>query len=133
MWYVPLGGDAAKLAALAQTLSGSDVTIVHDGREYILTSDQFLLTDDANTILQKGSHRVAVLNGAARLVLDSTQPIKVGGVNRKRADGTGEMHVFPDPAVIHVRVSATSSWLKPMGRRRLPTRRTSQKMDDDRR
>lgn len=102
-WTVQLAGDATDLSALAQSLTGADINVSHDGQNYILTSDRFQPSDDAQTIRQNAEQMVELLNGASRLVLDATQSIRVGAVYRHRDDGTREIFAFPEPAVIRFR------------------------------
>jgi hypothetical protein len=106
MWVVQLAGDATDLAALAQSLTGKDINISHDGQDYVLVSDQFGEKDDAGAVRQKAEELVAVLNGASRLALDSIQSIRVGAVYRRREDGKRDIFVFPEPAVIRFRAFA---------------------------
>lgn len=106
MWAVQLSGDQSDLAALAQSLNGSDVNVSHDGQDYILTSSQFALIDEAEGVHQKAEEIVAVLNGAARLALDTMQAIRVGSVHRRREDGKRELFVFVESATIQLRAFA---------------------------
>jgi hypothetical protein len=101
---VYLAGDVPDLSALAQSLTGSDINVSHDGQDYILTSDRFAPTDDAAVVRQKAEDMVALLNGGSRLALDATQPIRVGAVYRRRADGLRDIFVFPEPLEIRFRV-----------------------------
>lgn len=106
MWVVQLAGDASDLAALAQSLTGNDINISHDGQDYVLMSDQFTAGDDVSAVRQKAEGLVAVLNGASRLALDAINSIRVGAVYRRREDGKRDIFVFPEPAVIRFRAFA---------------------------
>jgi hypothetical protein len=106
MWVVQLAGDTCDLAALAQSLTGSDINISHDGQDYVLMSDQFADSDEAGMVRQKAEGLVAVLNGASRLALDAVQSIRVGAVYRRREDGRRDIFMFAEPAVIRFRASA---------------------------
>lgn len=106
MWMVQLAGDTSDLASLAQSLTGSDVNVSHDGQDYVLTSDRFASSDEAAAVRQKAEDMIAVLNGASRLALDATQAIRVGAVYRRREDGKRELFFFLEPAVIRFRVIA---------------------------
>jgi hypothetical protein len=64
MWVVQLTGGASDLAALAQSLTGGKVNVSRNGRDYVLTSDQFASSDEAGVVRQKAENMVAVLNGA---------------------------------------------------------------------
>src|SRR5712692_5549120 len=102
-WMVQLAGDASDLAALAQSLTGSDINVSHDGQEYVLTLERFAQTHDEAVVRQEAEDIVAMLNGASRLALDTTQSIRVGAVYRRREDGKRDIFVFPEPAVIRFR------------------------------
>ena len=52
-WMVQLVGDTSDLSVLAQSLTGTDVNVSHDGQNYVLKADTFQDGDDANTIRQK--------------------------------------------------------------------------------
>ena len=103
-WMVYLAGDTSGLSALAQSLTGTDINVSHDGQDYILTSDRFTPADDAAVVRQKAEDMVALLNGGSRLALDATQSIRVGAVYRRRDDGLRDIFVFPEPLVIQFRV-----------------------------
>jgi hypothetical protein len=107
MWAVQLAGDATDLAALAQSLTGSDINVTHDGQDYVLISDQFAENDEAAAVRQKAEGLVAILSGACRLALDAIHSIRVGAVYRRPVDGKRELFVFPEPAVIRFRAFAT--------------------------
>lgn len=102
-WMVQLVGDVIDLSAIAQSLTNADINVSHDGRNYILSSDRFQPSDDAQTVRESAEHIVELLNGASCLVLDARQSIRVGAVFRHRDDGTREIYASPEPAVIRVR------------------------------
>jgi hypothetical protein len=106
MWVVQLAGDTSDLSALAQSLTGNDINISHDGQDYVLMSDQFTEGDDAGAVRQKAEGLVAVLNGASRLALDAINSIRVRAVYRRREDGKRDIFVFPEPKVIRFRAFA---------------------------
>ncbi len=103
-WMIELTGDTVDLAALAQSLTGTDVNVSHNGQEYVLTSNRFQPSDDAQTIHENAKEVVELLNGASRLALDATHPIRVGSVYRYRDDGKRDFFVFPEPLAVQVRV-----------------------------
>jgi hypothetical protein len=102
-WIVQLAGDTSDLSALAQSLTGTDINVSHDGQDYVLTSDRFAPADDVAAVRQKAEDMVALLSGGSRLALDASQSIRVGAVYRRRNDGTRDIFVFPEPAVIRFR------------------------------
>jgi hypothetical protein len=103
MWVVQLAGDATDLAALAQSLTGKDMNVSHDGQGYVLASDQFGENDEAGAVHQKAEDLVAVLDGASRLALGSIHSISVGAVYRRHMGGGRDTFVFPKPGVVRVR------------------------------
>jgi hypothetical protein len=108
MWKVQLVGDKSDFEALAQVLKGSDVNISYDGRDWVLTSDRFLPDDTPRAVLDKGNEIVTTISGASRLALNSTEPIKAGGVLWYRADGKRDAFIFPEPGVIRLRSMVSS-------------------------
>lgn len=107
-WTVQLAGDSADLSALQQSLTGRDVCISHDGQNYVLTSDEFNDSDNAKQIHEKATRIVELLNGAKCLALDASESIRVGNAIRYRSNGTREVHMFAEPAVIRLRFSAVT-------------------------
>ena len=105
-WMVQLIGDSSDLSALAESLNAADVNISHDGQSYIMMSAAFSSDLSADGVRKKAQDIVDVLNGAIRLVLDSTEAIRLGAVYRIRDDGSREISVFPEPNVIHLRAVA---------------------------
>jgi hypothetical protein len=65
MWMVQLAGDSSDLAAFAQSLTGGDINISHDGQDCVLASDKFADNDEAGAVRQKAEALVTVLNGAS--------------------------------------------------------------------
>ena len=116
VWMVKLAGDTSDLGALGQSLAGSDINISHDGQDYFLTSDRFAPGDESADVRQKAEDIIAVLNGASRLALDATQPIRLGAVYRRREDGRRDIFLFPEPLLIRFRaVSPTVKVSHPDG------------------
>jgi len=105
-WYVQLSGDSSDLAALAQSMTGADVSVVQEGADYFLAISDTPSDAEARSVLDRGARLVEVINGAARLALDARQPIRVGSVYRRNSKGGRDVFVFPEPAVIHVRAFA---------------------------
>ena len=102
-WKVEVNGDLAELSALAQALTGVDVTIAQDGQSYVLMSSAFDPGLCAEAVREKARDIADELTGAARLALGATSHFQVGSVYRIRDDGTRDIHVFPEPAALHLR------------------------------
>lgn len=102
-WMVQLAGDTSDLSALAQSLTGTDISVSHDGQDYVLRSDRFAPADDAAAVRKTAEDMVALLNGASRLALDATQSISVRAVYWRRNDGTRDTFVFAEPLAIGFR------------------------------
>jgi hypothetical protein len=102
-WKVEMVGDMADLSALAQTLTGVDVNIARNGQGYVLTSSAFDPSMNAKAVRQRAQDIADRLTGAARLALGATSPIRVGSVHRVRDNGTGDLYIFPAPAVLSIR------------------------------
>ena len=107
-WRVQLVGDSSDLSALAESLKAADINISHDGQSYFMTSSAFDPGIAAQEVRNKAQAIADLLNGATRLVLDSSQAIQVGAVYRIRDDGGREIHAFPEPLVLHLRGMAAS-------------------------
>lgn len=102
-WMVHLTGDTADLAAVARSSADLDFNVAYDGQDYVLTSDLFQASDDARNIRKSAEKFVSILNGALRVHLNATQPVCVGTVYRRRSDGTRDLFLFPEPAVLRLR------------------------------
>jgi len=105
-WQVQLIGDSSDLAALSESLTGPDINISHDGKEYILTSSLFDETEDAQAIKKKADNIFAFLNGGMRIALDAVQTLAIGSVYHQNDKGGRDITVFTDPLVIMVRVTS---------------------------
>jgi hypothetical protein len=103
-WAAQLAGDTSDLSALAQSLTGTEINVFHDGRDYVLTSDRFTPADDAAVVHQKAESMVALLSGGSRLALDATESIRVGAVYQLHNDGRRDTFIFSEPAVISFRM-----------------------------
>jgi hypothetical protein len=105
-WYVQLSGDPHDISALSHSINGPDIAVVRDGADYFLTISDMPPDADARSVVDRGGRIVEVMNGAARLALDARQPLRIGSVHRRNANGGRDIFVFPEPAVIHVRAFA---------------------------
>jgi hypothetical protein len=103
-WIVQLIGDASDLAALAHSLTGSDIKVSRDDQNYVLSSDRFAPTDDPAAVRKKAEDIVTILSGASRLALDATQSLRVANLYRVREDGSRELFFFPAPVVFRIRM-----------------------------
>ncbi len=103
-WTIQLVGDDSDLSALAESLDSDDLTVSHNGQNYILSSSRFQSMDTADTVYRSAERILELLNGAARLVLESTEAIRIGAVYRTKADGKRETIVFTKPVVIELRL-----------------------------
>jgi hypothetical protein len=104
-WIVQLAGDTSDLAALAQSFTGRDFNISHDGQGYVLASARFAPSDSAKDVHQKAQEMVHILNGASCLGLDAKQPITVGSVHRRGEDGRPDIHVFLESQSLQLRTT----------------------------
>jgi hypothetical protein len=119
-WMVQLKGDPPGLAALAQSLTGDDIRVSHNGQDYVLMSDYFASCDKASAVHQKAEEMIVYINGASRLVWDSMQPIRVSKiVYRRREDGILDTFIVSDPLVVRCQATgffqnanSVSQWVK---------------------
>lgn len=102
-WFIQLSGDKADLSAIAQSLTGPELSVERDGDQYFLVLSGASVHDEATTVLDRAKRLVEVLNGAARLALDAREPIRVGSVYRRNPDGRREFYLFAEPGVFRVR------------------------------
>ena len=107
-WEVCLTGDAADLGMLAGSFTRPDFAISKSGEEFLLTSPEFEALNAADKIRDRAVVFIELLNGAARLALESRTPVGIGGVNRRHPDGCRDVVVFPEPGVFHCRLLAPS-------------------------
>jgi hypothetical protein len=69
-------GDTSDLAALAQSLTGGELNVSHDGQDYVLMSERFASSDKAIGVHQKAEDRIAIRMG--HLVLCWTPRNRLG-------------------------------------------------------
>jgi len=107
-WEVCLAGDAADLGMLAGSFTGPDFAISKSGDEFLLTSPEFEALNAADKIRDRAVVFIELLNGAARLALESRTPVAIVGVNRRHPNGGRDVVVFAEPGVFHCRLLAPS-------------------------
>lgn len=103
MWMVQLSGDTSDLATLSQSLTGTDINVLHDGHNYVLKSDRSASIDEAGKVHQEAENMIDIINGASHLALNITECIRVGAVYQHREDGGHDTFIFPEPGVIRLR------------------------------
>lgn len=81
-WLVSLRGDSSDLAQLAGCKPNTIADISLRNGEYVLKSSTLIESEDADTIYRKALEILDLVNGGARLFLDSKSPIKVFHVIR---------------------------------------------------
>jgi hypothetical protein len=102
-WAVGLTGGSWELAEIAPHLdAGIRLTQRDDGWE--LSGPQFAERGEPSEILALARELVGLLNGIARVRLDSPEPISGGNVRRYREDGSKDVWVFPEPIAVKARV-----------------------------
>src|SRR5207253_2794777 len=94
-WHVQLAGDKGDLAALAESLTATNLAVRPEGEEYELHTDRFADDDAPTTVLEKAQSMVELLTGAARLALGAREPIRVGTIYRERVNGGRDVFAFP--------------------------------------
>jgi hypothetical protein len=112
MWAVQLLGDQVDLAALAESFGDGTVKIFRDGDDYLLSSEQFLGSDDANAVFAKASALAAVVSGGLRLAFNALRPIQLGNVCRIEENGKRHRYLMAEPGTIHCRIMPVTLTLK---------------------
>jgi len=108
-WEVDIAGDPADLQMLSEAMRGDDTLICERDGAFVLRSTQFDSFQDANDVRAHAQEIVTSLSGYSRLVLGAHKPIKVGSVVMVRDDGTKNVFVQLEPAIIRARVLASLS------------------------
>lgn len=106
-WEVPLTGDAADLQMLARSFTSGQFIISERGDSFVLASPEFEDLADAAKIRDRAAQFIVLLNGAARLGLETRMPVGIGGVYLQRPDGKRDAFVFLEP------IAATARALPP--------------------
>lgn len=112
-WEVEITGDAADLRMLSEAMCGADTSICERDGSFVLRSTQFGSLQDANDVRAHAQEIVTSLSGSSRLILIAHEPIKVGPVFSVGDDGTKNVFVQLETAVLRVRgclASVSVTW-----------------------
>lgn len=107
-WEVRLSGNPADLRMLANSFTGPDLIITNRGEEFLLTGPEFEGLNESGKIRERAIEILEFVNGGARLALESREPISIGGLYYRHADGRRDAYVFAESVVIHFQALAPS-------------------------
>ena len=107
-WEIRISGDPLDLRMLENACNGLNLTIIKHGDEYLLSSTEFEALNESEKIREKALEFLEFINGAAKLLLDSRNPIEMDALYRRHADGRRDTYIFTEPAEVHFRGIAPS-------------------------
>ena len=105
MWEVVLAGDDTALRSLSDSFADGDQTILERDGEYVFRWSVLDGLSGATQVKAIADEQIARLSGSASLILGAIEPIKVAQVILVSDDGSRNIHVFPNPVVVTVRMS----------------------------
>jgi len=95
-WELSLKGDAADLEILSQSFTDPAFSISKLGDEFVLTSSEFDVMNDARQVRDRAKALLDLVNGAATLAVESRTPVAIKGVHRRYADGRRDVAMFAE-------------------------------------
>lgn len=103
VWRIDLEGQPAHLAFLESAIDGhSEHAVTDDDGKRRLRSSALAAITDYVEVKQAADELVAALCEAAGLALDRRIQVTAGSIGREYTDGTADIFVFPEPAVVHL-------------------------------
>jgi len=101
-WEVHVTGPHAVLNELANAFRDGDPVFIRDGDQLILRSHTFNELAEPNAVRAHAEAIVEALSGMSRLLLQSAERLTVSNVTEVRSDGTRNIFVQLEPAVLNI-------------------------------
>lgn len=93
---------------LVEAFGGPEREIVERGSEVFLGGTDFDHLDDAVAVRDTAREVISSVSGASRLFLGAKKPVEVDHVVRVDEEGRRHLTIFPEPAVLTLRVPPVS-------------------------
>ncbi|MDG6249440.1 hypothetical protein [Methanocalculus sp.] len=102
-WQVDLHGDANDLAELSEILQSTDFRVLNEGEKYLLEFTSLENSSDHKSVKAKADELLININAARKLLFNSSDLIKRGGIQFIDEDGKKTIFLEPLTASIHIR------------------------------
>lgn len=87
-WIVQIAGEKFDLQELSKSLTSPELCIAQEGEAFVLKSTDFNLLKDADTVRNKASEIINLINGAVKLAIGMQKPLTVDHVIKINDNGT---------------------------------------------
>ena len=101
-WQIALAGPESVLEELRQAFGESATTVARTADGFVLKSTAFTELPDHRQVRDRATLIVESLSGISRLLLQNTEPIRIGSVVQIRPDGTRNNFLELEPAVLRL-------------------------------
>jgi hypothetical protein len=107
-WEVILRGPESILEELAHAFHQDENTIIRSTNGFVLRSSKFVNVTDAADVRLKATPIVEALSGISRMLLQSEAPLGIASLVEIRPDGTRNIFVELEPAVLRITAGLVS-------------------------
>ncbi len=107
-WEVILRGPESILEELTHAFHQDENTIIRSANGFVLRSSKFVNVTDAADVRLKATHIVEALSGISRMLLQSEAPLGIARLVEIRPDGTRNMFVELESAVLRITAGLVS-------------------------
>jgi hypothetical protein len=107
-WEIILRGPESVLEELAHALDQDENTIIRAANGFVLRSSRFLTVTDAAEVRLKATLIIDALSGISRMLLQSEAPLGIASIVEIRPDGTRNIFVELEPAVVRITAGLVS-------------------------
>jgi len=101
-WEVHVSGPQSILDELVYAFDDGDITLTRVGDQFVLRSRTLQNLADSAAVRSEAERIVEALSGISRVLLQSDRPLNVASLAEVRADGTRNIFVQVEPAVLRV-------------------------------
>lgn len=101
-WEVVLRGPESTLEELTHAFQDNENAIVRSQDGFILRSSRFVTLTNATDVRLEATPIIEALSGISRMLLQSEAPLGIASLSEIRPDGTRNIFVELEPAVLRV-------------------------------
>jgi hypothetical protein len=102
IWELQLVGDRSDLDRLSEAFGGCDTAVTRSGDEFVLTSKDFSMEEDARDVQRIAIEKLKCVIGACKLAPLPIKSIKTGAIYERHADGRRTAHMCIEPIELHI-------------------------------
>jgi hypothetical protein len=107
-WEVVLRGPEPILEELTHAFKDNEIAVDRSGEGFVLRSTKFAKSTNAADVRLEATSIVEALSGISRILLQSEGPLGIASLTEIRPDGTRNIFVELEPAVVKVTAGLVS-------------------------